>query len=287
MHKSHFLNFAMLAWIPLIVINAVLFKTNYLLEILTFHKPQWTTTMIFRLISNLFITLLILILSKFIYTSSIFIEILYLYMGVLILLPLYILHTVNLQIIYPVVILVYFIPQEGIINKLAFIGTSLMALFSGYSAIQGPFSNLGLSYQKVTRIDIQRIEDQIESLVNSIFEAKKYKDTKSDEMFLTSLFNHLDEMNRDFETTNRLDRWKLYYSYSGYFFSMYCIFKIIQSLFTIMFGRGDGGISKWIEYFLGEFGVEVTSLVGLFMVSLMGMSAVRNLLLHFYKVSPN
>ena len=157
-----------------------------------------------------------------------------------------------------------------VVGRVGLIGVTMMAILSGFGAVNSPYSNLSLFLRKVSLKDIEKAERRVAHTINTVFERKKrlartsvgsntssgffanvlasvtasvsHSDTETlakeidaQENILRTLLLDLDELQADYERTMDSKTLRgIYNNIMGYMFSAYCVFKMISSLFAII-----------------------------------------------------
>jgi hypothetical protein len=57
--------------------------------------------------------------------------------------------------------------------RIGFIGVTLMAVLSGFAAVNGPFTNLSIFVRPITLLDIKQAEDRLRACLDNTFALKK------------------------------------------------------------------------------------------------------------------
>jgi hypothetical protein len=57
--------------------------------------------------------------------------------------------------------------------RIGFIGVTLMAVLSGFAAVNGPFTNLSIFVRPITQLDIKQAEDRLRVCLDNTFALKK------------------------------------------------------------------------------------------------------------------
>eukprot|EP00842_Homolaphlyctis_polyrhiza_P004841 jgi/Hompol1/5358/HPOL_000403-RA len=206
-----------------------------------------------------------------------------------------------------------------LISRTAVIGVTLMALLSGFGAVYAPYTSLFFFLRAVTDHEIARAEQQLCSTIDSIFGRKaellahtnqksqssssqsgffgnEYtlkKMIEAEESLLRNLFTDLDDLRVERDRFMHAMTWRgLQQNILGYLLSAYCIFKVLMSIFNILFNRaGDTDpITSTLNILVHNMGFDINvdlwarqlsfSLLGILVVV-----SIRSLLVYFAKVS--
>jgi hypothetical protein len=167
-------------------------------------------------------------------------------------------------------------------GRVGVLGVTIMALLSGFGAVNSPYTSMSYFLRPVTEVQIQTTEKRLLQTMEMILNKKKkicimqkkVEKTPSDgfmkrwfgsnegetvqsmesdvaamETFCRALFNDLDDMYTETERARFATTWKgRYYNILGHIFSFYCVYKIITASVNIVFNRTGG--SDAISYSL-------------------------------------
>ncbi|XP_034937165.1 Golgi pH regulator [Chelonus insularis] len=234
-------------------------------------------------------------------------------------------------------------PKKGLlsieqgVSRIGVIGVTVMALLSGFGAVNYPYSSMACFMRPVSCSDVQVIEKRLLQTMDMIVAKKKRiaLAKKSDVMSkaetrsrlwgmlspLTSMTEHrenvkklqqevagLEELSRqlfleahDIQNARERLEWAAtwqgkYFNFLGYFFSIYCLWKIFISTINIVFDRvgKKDPVTRGIEiavHWIG-FNINVTfwsQHISFFLVGCIVVTSIRGLLLtltkFFYAIS--
>lgn len=228
-------------------------------------------------------------------------------------------------------------PKHGIfsieqcIGRVGVIGVTLMALLSGFGAVNYPYTSMFLFIRDVTDTDIQAIEKRLLQTMDMIINKKKrIAIAKRDSLRQASLNKNqgglwgmfktvtsgvtngtsenvgalksdtaaLEELSRQLflesvdlhNSQERIEYSKTfkgkYFNFLGYFFSIYCVWKIFISTVNIVFdrvGKTDPvtkGIEIAVKYLGIQFDVQFWSQqISFFLVGIIIVTSIRGFLL--------
>ncbi|TRY70051.1 hypothetical protein TCAL_05428 [Tigriopus californicus] len=195
---------------------------------------------------------------------------------------------------------------ETCVSRVGVIGVTIMALLSGFGAVNYPYTSMAIFMRSVTHSHIQHIERKLQQTMDMITtkkkrilmaerEAERQKRQaqheqgggwwdrmkklstytppgslenipllRQDVSALEELSRHLFVELQDLQTMRERNEWSRtwqgqYFNFLGYFFSMYCIWKIFISTVNIVFdrvGRVDP-ITKGMEIAVHWFGLNI------------------------------
>ncbi|XP_076751834.1 golgi pH regulator isoform X1 [Xylocopa sonorina] len=285
---------------------------------------------------------------------------------VIVLIPFYIayfiisnIRFVRLKLIRPLTVIVYFFylylfwkigdpfpilsPKKGLlsieqgVSRIGVIGVTVMALLSGFGAVNYPYTSMAYFMRPVTYADVQAIERRLLQTMDMIVAKKKrialakkgevvgqtetrsrlwgmlgpLSGTKSNQESIKQLQTEvtaLEELSRQLfleahDIQNARERlvwaatWKgKYFNVLGYFFSVYCTWKIFISTINIVFDRvgKKDPVTRAIEiavHWIG-FDIDVTfwsQHISFYLVGCIVLTSIRGLLLtltkFFYAIS--
>lgn len=227
-------------------------------------------------------------------------------------------------------------PKHGIfsieqgISRVGVVGVTLMALLSGFGAVNYPYTSMTYFMKEVTSRDINSLEKKLLQTYDMIAVKKKRlavmekeKTTHSASSTLWNMFKssitynsgeNYSQLKRDCRALEELSRqlflelvdmksmqqrmeWSKtlkgkYFHFVGYFFSLYCIWKIFISTVNIVFdrvGRVDP-VTRGIQIAVNWVGLEIdvkfwSQHVSFILVGIIVISSIRGLLITLTKVS--
>lgn len=232
-------------------------------------------------------------------------------------------------------------PKHGIfsieqgISRVGVIGVTLMALLSGFGAVNYPYTSMTYFMKEVTPRDVQSLEKKLLQTYDMIAVKKKriavLQKEKSSSSGSSSLWNllyssvnsfssgeSLSQVQQDTNALEELSRqlflelidmkamqqrleWSKtfrgkYFHFIGYFFSLYCIWKIFISTVNIVFdrvGRVDP-VTRGLQIAVNFAGLEIdvkfwSQHVSFFLVGIIALTSIRGLLItltkFFYAIS--
>ncbi|XP_043803450.1 Golgi pH regulator isoform X3 [Apis laboriosa] len=257
---------------------------------------------------------------------------------VIVLIPFYIayfiisnIRFVRLKLIRPLTVIVYFFylylfwkvgdpfpilsPKKGLlsieqgVSRIGVIGVTVMALLSGFGAVNYPYTSMAYFMRPVTYADVQAIEKRLLQTMDMIVAKKKrIALAKKGEVVgqtearsrLWGMFGPLSEAHDIQNARERLEwaaTWQgKYFNVLGYFFSVYCTWKIFISTINIVFDRvgKKDPVTRAIEiavHWIG-FDIDVTfwsQHISFYLVGCIVLTSIRGLLLtltkFFYAIS--
>ncbi|KAK0173980.1 hypothetical protein PV328_007106 [Microctonus aethiopoides] len=284
---------------------------------------------------------------------------------VIVLIPFYIayfiisnIRFVRLNLIRPLTILIYLFylylfwklgdpfpimsPKKGLlsieqgVSRIGVIGVTVMALLSGFGAVNYPYSSMAYFMRSVSYADVQVVEKRLLQTIDMIIAKKKriaiakksdpskpetrsrlwemispLSNTKGHQENIKKLLQDisaLEELSRQLflevhDIQNARERlvwaatWQgKYFNFLGYFFSIYCVWKIFISTINIVFDRvgKKDPVTRGIEiavHWIG-FDIDVTfwsQHISFFLVGCIVVTSIRGLLLtltkFFYAIS--
>jgi hypothetical protein len=231
-------------------------------------------------------------------------------------------------------------PKHGIlsieqgISRVGVIGVTLMALLSGFGAVNYPYTSMTFFMKEVTQRDVQSLEKKLLQTYDMIAIKKKRivmlkKESTSTgsssfwNMFTSSVQSFgsgeslsqvtqdtlaLEELSRqlfleliDMKGMQQRLEWSKtlkgrYFHFIGYFFSLYCIWKIFISTVNIVFdrvGRVDP-VTRGLQIAVNYVGLQIdvkfwSQHVSFFLVGIIALTSIRGLLItltkFFYAIS--
>ncbi|EGC32965.1 hypothetical protein DICPUDRAFT_9193, partial [Dictyostelium purpureum] len=228
------------------------------------------------------------------------------------------------------------------IGRIGIVGCTVMALLSGYGAVNVPYSYISYFLKPVKDITIQKLERQFNHSLDKILNKRKRivmlkrqlsRRTSSYSLgdngqskfgslrwFLSFFYwnrqspiddiNHLEREVKELEDLNRdlflqihelkLEKLRIkfsttlqgkFYNWLGYFFSIYCIYKIFMSTLNIVFDRKHGldPVSRGLDIALRYFHIQIdvpfwSQHISFLLVGLMTASSIRGFLNQILKV---
>ncbi|KAI8895012.1 Abscisic acid G-protein coupled receptor-domain-containing protein [Globomyces pollinis-pini] len=207
----------------------------------------------------------------------------------------------------------------GIVGRVGVIGVTIMACLSGFGAVNAPYSNLAIFMRNVSDVDITSAEKRLLFTVNALIDLKKKaydkpvdeKTTNSyffssmseaeslqsninqQELFISQLFIELDSLHVDRDRAKIAKSWKgLYSNALGYFFSIYCIFKVLSSTINIVVNptNGEDPVTRFLNILVHKVGLELdlefwSAQLSFAFIGIMVVVAVRGFLIQFLKIS--
>ncbi|XP_061042060.1 Golgi pH regulator A isoform X2 [Eubalaena glacialis] len=228
---------------------------------------------------------------------------------------------------------------EQLISRVGVIGVTLMALLSGFGAVNCPYTYLSYFLRNVTDTDIVALERRLLQTMDMIISKKKRMAVTRRTMFqkgevhnkpsgfwgmiksvttsapgsenLTLIQQEVDaleELSRQlfletadlYATKERIEYSKTfkgkYFNFLGYFFSIYCVWKIFMATINIVFdrvGKTDPvtrGIEITVNYLGIQFDVKFWSQhISFILVGIIIVTSIRGLLItltkFFYAIS--
>lgn len=280
---------------------------------------------------------------------------------VIVLIPFYIayfiisnIRFVRLKLIRPLTVIVYFFylylfwkvgdpfpilsPKKGLlsieqgVSRIGVIGVTVMALLSGFGAVNYPYTSMAYFMRPVTYADVQAIEKRLLQTMDMIVAKKKrialakkgevvgqtearsrlwgmfgpLSGNKSNQESIKQLQTEviaLEELSRqlfleahDIQNARERLEWAAtwqgkYFNVLGYFFSVYCTWKIFISTINIVFDRvgKKDPVTRAIEiavHWIG-FDIDVTfwsQHISFYLIGCIVLTSIRGLLLTLTKV---
>ncbi|CAG5118617.1 unnamed protein product [Candidula unifasciata] len=219
-------------------------------------------------------------------------------------------------------------PKHGIfsieqcIGRVGVIGVTLMAILSGFGAVNCPYTYMSYFIRHVTEADIQSLERRLlQTLDRIITKKKKIALAERDSLRRASLttptkgiwgllksaatsvsatekIRAAEELSRQLfletadlhDARDRIEYSKTfkgrYFNFLGYFFSIYCVYKIFMATINIIFdrvGKVDPvtrGIEIAVKYFGFEFDIKFWSQqISFFLVGVIIVTSIRGFLI--------
>ncbi|XP_069863658.1 Golgi pH regulator A isoform X2 [Dipodomys merriami] len=228
---------------------------------------------------------------------------------------------------------------EQLISRVGVIGVTLMALLSGFGAVNCPYTYMSYFLRNVTDTDIMALERRLLQTMDMIVSKKKRMAVARRTMFLKGEVHNkpsgfwemiksvttsasgsenlmqiqqevdsLEELSRQLfletadlhATKERIEYSKTfkgkYFNFLGYFFSIYCVWKIFMATINIVFdrvGKTDPvtrGIEITVNYLGIQFDVKFWSQhISFILVGIIIVTSIRGLLItltkFFYAIS--
>ncbi|GCC28507.1 hypothetical protein chiPu_0006937 [Chiloscyllium punctatum] len=204
---------------------------------------------------------------------------------------------------------------EQLISRVGVIGVTLMALLSGFGAVNCPYTYMSYFLRNVTDSDILALERRLLQTMDMIV-SKKKRIAMTRRMMHQHLsliqqeVDALEELSRQLfletvdlhATKERIEYSKTfqgkYFNFLGYFFSIYCVWKIFMATINIVFdrvGKTDPvtrGIEITVNYLGIQFDVKFWSQhISFILVGIIIVTSIRGLLItltkFFYAISSN
>ena len=211
----------------------------------------------------------------------------------------------------------------GVVANVGLIGVVLMAILSGYAAINSPYSNLSVFLRDISEQDIADAQDRLLSTIDQLFEVKKKiaalssssstqrlfgspismifsssssnssQEAEALEMFMTQMHFDLDAMHLDRERFQLARTWRgVYNNLLGYIFSFYCVFKVLSSIYNIILNPqpGKDPVSRILNIIVHSLGIPLdlefwSAQLSFVFIGVMVVMAVRGLLINLSKVN--
>ncbi|TSL16104.1 Golgi pH regulator [Bagarius yarrelli] len=194
---------------------------------------------------------------------------------------------------------------EQLISRVGVIGVTLMALLSGFGAVNCPYTYMSYFLRNVTDSDILALERRLLQTMDMIVSKKK---RTTDLSLIQHEVDALEELSRQLfletvdlqATKERIEYSKTfqgkYFNFLGYFFSIYCVWKIFMATINIVFdrvGKTDPvtrGIEITVNYLGIQFDVKFWSQhISFILVGIIIVTSIRGLLItltkFFYAIS--
>lgn len=226
---------------------------------------------------------------------------------------------------------------ETCVSRVGVVGVTIMALLSGFGAVNYPYSSMAVFMRSVTPSDVAAIERKLLQTMDMVvtkkkrlvmaekeIERRRQQDQqggggwwdrmkkqlgsagmdythenvprlKQDILALEELSRHLFMEAHDMQNMRQRNEWSktwqgLYFNFLGYFFSMYCLWKIFISTVNIVFDRVGkmDPISKGMEIAVHWFGLELDVIfwsqhISFILVGAIVVTSIRGLLLTMSK----
>uniref|UniRef100_A0A8C9FYG4 Golgi pH regulator n=1 Tax=Pavo cristatus TaxID=9049 RepID=A0A8C9FYG4_PAVCR len=211
---------------------------------------------------------------------------------------------------------------EQLISRVGVIGVTLMALLSGFGAVNCPYTYMSYFLRNVTDADILALERRLLQTMDMIISKKKRisvrppkvcgllkaEESSSYLSLIQQEVDALEELSRQLfletadlhATKERIEYSKTfqgkYFNFLGYFFSIYCVWKIFMATINIVFdrvGKTDPvtrGIEITVNYLGIQFDVKFWSQhISFILVGIIIVTSIRGLLItltkFFYAIS--
>ncbi|KAJ3323126.1 hypothetical protein HDV06_002138 [Boothiomyces sp. JEL0866] len=182
----------------------------------------------------------------------------------------------------------------SLIGRVGLVGVTIMAILSGFAAVNSPYSNLSVFLRPVSEKDLQRAEQNLISALESLISSKKgsSSDIHAKEMFMTQMFMDYDNLLLDRDKSLLATSWRgIYSNILGYFFSFYCIYKVLTSIINLLFNRGNGKdiVTRILNIMVHWVGLDLdlefwSAQLSFILIGVMVIVAVRGFILQFSKV---
>ncbi|KAJ3313969.1 hypothetical protein HDV04_001275 [Boothiomyces sp. JEL0838] len=183
----------------------------------------------------------------------------------------------------------------SLIGRVGLVGVTIMAILSGFAAVNSPYSNLSVFLRPVSDKDVQKAEHNLLSSLESLISSKKRNshDVQAKEMFLTQMFMDYDNLLLDREKSKLATSWRgIYSNILGYFFSFYCIYKVLTSIINLIFSRTNGKdiVTRILNIMVHWVGLDLdlefwSAQLSFILIGIMVIVAVRGFIMQFSKVS--
>ncbi len=205
----------------------------------------------------------------------------------------------------------------GMVANVGLLGVTLMALLSGWAAISSPYSNLAVFLREISEKDIKDAENRLMTTIDQLFEVKRkiansnnhtmtsplslfynpssslIKEAEALEIFMTQLHFDLDTLHFDKEKFQQAKSWRgLYKNVLGYFFSVYCVFKVLSSIFNILLNPqpGQDPVTRILNIIVHSLGIPLnlelwSAQLSFLFIGIMVIMAMRGLLINLTKVN--
>ncbi|KAJ3260647.1 hypothetical protein HK103_000257 [Boothiomyces macroporosus] len=183
----------------------------------------------------------------------------------------------------------------SLIGRVGLVGVTIMAILSGFAAVNSPYSNLSVFLRPVSEKDVQKAEHNLLSSLESLISSKKRNshDVQAKEMFLTQMFMDYDNLLLDREKSKLATSWRgIYSNILGYFFSFYCIYKVLTSIINLIFSRTNGKdiVTRILNIMVHWLGLDLdlefwSAQLSFILIGIMVIVAVRGFIMQFSKVS--
>lgn len=228
-------------------------------------------------------------------------------------------------------------PKHGIlsieqgISRVAVIGVTVMALLSGFGAVNYPYTSMAMFMREVTANDVLQMERKLLQNMEKILVKKRklalaererrgggkqdnwwgrirygsssaaspasenIPQLKADIAVLEEFSRHLFLETHDLQNMRERNEWSAtwqgrYFNFLGYFFSVYCIWKIFISTINIVFDRVGkvDPITKTFDILVNWFGIDVdvtvwSQQISFIVVGIIVLTSTRGLLLTMSK----
>ncbi|KAG7215808.1 hypothetical protein INR49_021931 [Caranx melampygus] len=189
---------------------------------------------------------------------------------------------------------------EQLISRVGVIGVTLMALLSGFGAVNCPYTYMSYFLRNVTDSDILALERRLLQTMDMIVSKKKRI-----AMTRRQMYQRGEDQNKQtgfwgMIKSERIEYSKTfqgkYFNFLGYFFSIYCVWKIFMATINIVFdrvGKTDPvtrGIEITVNYLGIQFDVKFWSQhISFILVGIIIVTSIRGLLItltkFFYAIS--
>ncbi|XP_078258333.1 Golgi pH regulator isoform X2 [Rhinoraja longicauda] len=228
---------------------------------------------------------------------------------------------------------------EQLISRVGVIGVTLMALLSGFGAVNCPYTYMSYFLRNVTDSDILALERRLLQTMDMIISKKKRiamamrmmyqrgevlnkpagfwgmiksvtSSSSNDLSLIQQEVDALEELSRQLfletvdlhATKERIEYSKTfqgkYFNFLGYFFSIYCVWKIFMATINIVFDRvgKTDPVSRGIEITVNYLGIQFdvkfwSQHISFILVGIIIVTSIRGLLItltkFFYAISSN
>eukprot|EP00057_Strongylocentrotus_purpuratus_P017751 XP_011672225.1 PREDICTED: Golgi pH regulator [Strongylocentrotus purpuratus] len=196
---------------------------------------------------------------------------------------------------------------EQVISRVGVIGVTLAAILSGFGAVNCPYTYMAYFTRPVTEADVHNHDRKFMQVMDMILTKKKrsnffLKEIKPDVSQLQQEIKGYEELSRQLyielvdlnSTMERIEYTKTlkgqFFNLSGYFFSLYCLWKITICTINIIFDRvgKTDPISKFFEIFVGWLGFDFdvkfwSQQISFIVVGIIIVTQIRGLLIKLTK----
>ncbi|RXM99672.1 Golgi pH regulator [Acipenser ruthenus] len=171
---------------------------------------------------------------------------------------------------------------EQLISRVGVIGVTLMALLSGFGAVNCPYTYMSYFLRFGAEVlDLSLIQQEVDAL-----------EELNRQLFLETVDLHATKERIEYSKTFQ----GKYFNFLGYFFSIYCVWKIFMATINIVFdrvGKTDPvtrGIEITVNYLGIQFDVKFWSQhISFILVGIIIVTSIRGLLItltkFFYAIS--
>jgi golgi pH regulator len=201
-------------------------------------------------------------------------------------------------------------------SRIGVIGVTAMAILSGFGAVNSPYTCLFYFVKPVSDKEIALTESQYIKVVETIFKRKHLVKNRNNKMVSSDLIivdpklskvecdsTTLEELSRElladlddmYYEKNRMifsKTWKgQYFNLLGYLFSIYCIYKVLTTLFNILLGRVGqmdpvtAGLDILVHYYEFDVNIKFWSQYASFLfIGIIIIASIRGLLIYIMKI---